>query len=191
VPNILLLFTDQQRFDTIAALGNELIRTPALDRLVREGTAFTRAYTPSPVCVSARCSLVTGLAPHVTGCVDNMRMPEDRPSFMERLREAGYQTHGIGKMHFSPDPRRLWGFEARDVSEELSSPDDDYRRFVIENGFDHVEDVHGVRSEYYYLPQPSQLPARLHNTTWVADRALDFLKRRDRGRPFFLWASFG
>ena len=53
-PNILHLFTDQQRFDTIAALGNSPIRTPNLDRLVREGTAFTRAYSPSPECVPAR-----------------------------------------------------------------------------------------------------------------------------------------
>ena len=53
-PNILLIFTDMQRADTIAALGNPVIRTPALDRLVREGTAFDSAYSPSPVCVPAR-----------------------------------------------------------------------------------------------------------------------------------------
>ena len=53
-PNILLITTDQQRADTIAALGNPTIQTPTLDRLVQEGTAFTRCYTPSPVCVPAR-----------------------------------------------------------------------------------------------------------------------------------------
>ena len=57
-PNILFVMTDQQRFDTIAALGNPMIKTPVLDRLVREGTAFNRCYTPSPVCVSARCALL-------------------------------------------------------------------------------------------------------------------------------------
>lgn len=189
-PNILLLLTDQQRSDTIAALGNPFIRTPAMDRLAREGTAFTQAYTPSPVCVSARCALVTGVPPHVTGCVDNMPMPEDRPSFMEALREAGYQTHGVGKMHFSPGHRRPWGFESRDVGEEGRGADDDYVRFLDENGYGHVLDPHGVRSEYYYLPQPSQLPAPLHATSWVADRSLAFLENRDRERPFFLWASF-
>ena len=56
-PNILLLFTDMQRFDTIHALGNYIIKTPNLDRLVREGTTFTSAYSPSPVCVPARCCL--------------------------------------------------------------------------------------------------------------------------------------
>jgi len=188
--NILLLFTDQQRADTIAALGNPIIRTPALDRLAREGLAFTRCYTPSPVCVSARSALVTGLPPHVTGCVDNQPMPQDRPSFIERLRDLGYHTHGVGKMHFTPDARRLWGFESRDVSEEMPPETDDYRQFLDANGFDHVDEPHGVRSEFYYIPQPSQLPARLHNTTWVADRSIEFLKRRDRRRPFFLWSSF-
>src|SRR5512140_557590 len=53
-PNILLLFTDQQRFDTIHALGNPIIQTPHIDRLVSMGTAFTSAYTCSPVCVSGR-----------------------------------------------------------------------------------------------------------------------------------------
>ena len=67
-PNILLLFTDQQRFDTIAALGNPYIQTPTLDRLVAEGTSFTSAYTPSPVCIAARCSLILGQYAHQTGC---------------------------------------------------------------------------------------------------------------------------
>jgi len=53
-----------------------------------------------------------------------------------------------------------------------------------------VEDVHGVRSEYYYIPQPSQLPAHLHHSHWVADRSLAFLQRSDRNRPFLLWSSF-
>ena len=77
-PNILLLFTDMQRFDTIGALGNPVIRTPHLDRLVREGTAFTAAYTPSPVCVPARCSMHYGRYPARTGVADNTAMPPDR-----------------------------------------------------------------------------------------------------------------
>jgi len=189
-PNILLVFTDQQRADTIAALGNAMIRTPAMDRLVREGTAFTRCYTPSPVCVPARYTLATGLPPHATGCVDNGTHPTPHPvSFMQRLAEAGYQTHGVGKMHFVPDLKMMWGFQSRDMSEEMDRQDD-YGRFLIANGYGHVEDPQGDRSEMYYIPQPSQLPARLHNTTWVADRSIDFLGRRDRSRPFFLWTSF-
>ncbi|MHB1158550.1 MAG: sulfatase family protein [Phycisphaerales bacterium] len=191
-PNILFLFTDQQRYDTIGALGNPVIRTPVLDRLAREGVAFNRCYTPSPVCVSARCSLVTGLPPHRTGCVDNQPTCAELPSFMQRLATRGYQTHGVGKMHFVPDPRKLWGFESRDISEEGEGrePWDDYHCFLDEHGATHAQAAHGLRGEYYYIPQPSQLPTSLHHSAWVADRSMDFLKRRDRKRPFFLWSSF-
>ena len=189
-PNILLIVTDQQRADTIAACGNPVIRTPALDRLVREGAVFNRAYCASPVCVSSRCALLTGLPPHASGCVDNQATPRHVDNLPKRLTAAGYQAHGVGKMHLFPDSYGKWGFESRDTSEEHIGDGDDYARFLVENGFDHVIDPHGVRSEYYYLPQPSQLPDRLHHTRWCADRSIDFLNRRDRDRPFFLMTSF-
>jgi arylsulfatase A-like enzyme len=189
-PNILLLFTDQQRFDTIAALGNPVIKTPSMDRLVEEGTTFTRAYTPSPVCISGRCSMVTGQPAHITGCTDNVPMPQDMPSFMEHLRAAGYQTHGTGKMHFSPDTFRKWGFESRDIAEEIRHEGNDYYAYLQQNGYTHILEDGGMRSEYYYIPQPSQFPVEDHQSTWVADRSIDFLKRRDIQRPFFLWSSW-
>lgn len=192
-PNILLITADQQRADTVASLGNLAIRTPSLDRLAHEGTAFTSCYTPSPVCVPARQALVTGLPPHQIGCFDNGANEMPFPSLMERLQALGYQTHSVGKMHFVPDLWRMWGFEGRDTSEELqpiTSDKDDFCRFLRESGFGHVDEPHGVRSEMYYIPQPSQLPSPLHNTAWVADRSLNFLERRDRTRPFFLWTSF-
>lgn len=190
-PNILLLFTDQQRFDTLGALGNPVIQTPALDSLVREGTAFTAAYTASPVCMSARCSVTLGQYPHHTGCNRNNPMPQDRTSLMQFLQGAGYQTHGIGKMHFGPDSHALWGFDSRDYSEELSTgADDAFYQHLVANGYGHITAPHGLRSEFYYIPQPSQLPARLHQSHWIADRSLQFLEQRDRSRPFFLWSSF-
>lgn len=189
-PNILLFFTDQQRYDTIAALGNPIIRTPALNRLANEGAAFTNCFSPSPVCISARCSMITGLPPHLTGCTDNVPMPQTLPSFMEVLRDAGYQTQGVGKMHFCPDPFRMWGFESRNISEEGLESGDEYGEFIRQNGFSHVLENLGARSEYYYLPQLSQLPPRLHHSTWVGDRAIEFLQHHDKNRPFLLWASW-
>jgi len=192
-PNILLIFTDQQRHDTVHAGGNPVIRTPNLDRLVREGVLFRSCYTPSPVCVPARCSLIYGQYPHRTGCVDNgYPMPEDRPSLMQALSEAGYRTHGIGKMHFIPDRQALRGFQTREHQEELRRriEDDDYLKYLHENGFDHVYDPFGQRGEMYYIPQPAQMPAKLHGTNWVGDRAVEFIRGADRSRPFFLWASF-
>ena len=194
-PNILLVFTDQQRADTLGTL-NPVMRTPVMDRLCAEGTTFTRAYTPVPVCVPARCALIFGQYAHKTDCYENRSpMPEvtaGRPTFMSALSGAGYQAHGVGKMHFTPDRHALRGFETRDHSEEgIGGPDtDDYLAFLHQKGYDHVHDINGVRGEMYYVPQPSQLPARLHNSHWVADRAIRFLADRDRARPFLLMASF-
>lgn len=194
-PNVLLVFTDQQRFDTVGALGNPVIRTPHLDRLVREGAAFTSAYTPSPVCVAARCSLIYGQYPYHTGCYDNgFPMPEDgRQTVFGALSAAGYRTHGVGKCHFTGDPRGLRGFQSRESQEEIvRDPDaDDYLRFLRGHGFAHVADPHGVRGELYYVPQPAQMPAALHPTQWVGDRAVAFLgEQAGREQPWLLYAGF-
>ena len=190
-PNILFIFTDQLRADCIAALGNNQIRTPNIDRLVREGTSFSRCYTPSPVCMPARHAMTSGVAPHQSGCVDNLTIDCDRSSFIEKLNNLGYQTHGVGKMHFAKS-KGDWGFQTRDHAEEIEgeSSRDDYRDFLAQNDYGHVQDPYGLRSEYYYLPQPSQLPEKLHTNTWVADRSIDFLNCRDPDQPFFLWSSF-
>jgi len=190
--NVILIFSDQFRYDTIAGHGNELIKTPALDTLLETGTDFTNAYTPCPVCIAARFSMHSGLAPYENPCNDNVLMPKGHPSFMSILSENGYQTHGVGKMHFyfQDEPTSvLWGFDGRDVSEECSNPDA-FRRFLDENGYAHVKDPQGVRSDMYYIPQPSQLPARLHNNTWVTQKSIEFLKNRDAEKPFFLMTSF-
>ena len=116
-----------------------------------------------------------------------------RRSIMQVLQDRGYQTHGIAKMHFNPQVDALWGFDSRDVSEEGARQPhsrNDFHRYLSDCGYEHVLEPQGIRSEMYYIPQPSQLPARHHHSTWVADRAIDFLDGRDRERPFFLWASF-
>jgi arylsulfatase len=201
-PNILLIFTDQQRGDTIHAAGNPVIKTPHLDRLVREGVTFTNAFSPSPVCVSARCSLIHGQYPHRTGCTDNGDpMPTDRPTLMSLLAEAGYRTHGVGKMHFTPDGQALRGFQTRERQEELLRrlEDDDYVPYLRANGYSHVLDPMGPRGEMYYIPQVSQVPARLHATQWVGDRSEAFIREHARtredareggDRPFFLFSSY-
>ena len=193
-PNVLWLFTDQQRFDTIAALGNPVIRTPNLDRLCRQGVAFRSAYTPSPVCVPARASMHYGQYPCHTGCYENdYPMPTDgRPSVMDALVEAGYYTHAIGKRHFRPDRHAGRGFQVLQRQEENISPDqDDYLQFLFAEGFDHLTDPHGVRSEMYYVPQPAQMPARLHPTQWVGDQAVRLIgERAGSAQPWLAFVSF-
>lgn len=191
-PNILLLFTDQQRYDTIGAGGNDLIRTPAMDQLCATGVRFDRCYTPSPVCVSARYSLLTGLYPHRSGCADNGHpMDQTLPTLPGMLTRDGYETRAFGKMHFRP-VRHTFGFERMELSEEIpgNAENDEFLQHLVEAGYNYVHEPHGIRSELYYIPQTSQLPAEHHTTHWTADRTIQFLKDRDRSRPFFAWTSF-
>ncbi len=190
--NILHLFTDQLRFDALHCNGNPIIKTPNLDRLAAMGVSYQRAYTPSPVCVAARCSMITGCYPTKTNCLSNDRMTDDLPTFMEILTRNGYRTHGIGKCHFTPDSNALRGFQSRERMEEMNHDDlqnEPYYRMLIENGFDYAYESNGVRGAMYYIPQPSRLPAKYHPTQWIGDRTVEFIKE-NRDEPWYLFSSF-
>ncbi|MDF7824516.1 sulfatase-like hydrolase/transferase [Pontiellaceae bacterium B12227] len=191
--NVLLIFTDQQRWDTIAAGGNPFIKTPNLDRLAREGTRFDAAYTPSPVCVPARCSMHYGQYPLNTGCFENRYdMPADRPSVTDVLTTAGYRTHAIGKRHFTPDANALRGFQTLERQEEIvfNLEDDDYLQYLQENGCEYAIEPHGSRGEAYYIPQPSSVPPKHHPTQWIGDRTVAWLEEKKDDQPFYLFSSF-
>jgi arylsulfatase A-like enzyme len=101
-PNILILFSDQQRADTCGCYGQTLPVTPELDRLAADGVLFEHAYTCQPVCGPARSCLQTGLWPTETGCVVNDRMlPRDAKTIAHHLGDCGYQTAYIGKWHLA------------------------------------------------------------------------------------------
>ena len=87
-PNIILIITDQQRWDTIGALGSPWMKTPNLDRMAAEGTAFTDCFTTSPLCVSARASLFSGCYPHMLNVYHNFDSWE--PTWVSSLAQAGY-----------------------------------------------------------------------------------------------------
>ena len=113
-PNIILIITDQQRYDTIRALGYDYVTTPNLDRLVNEGAAFTQCHVTAPSCVPARASLFTGMYPHTTGVIKNGDNWEH--SWVEELNAAGYHCVNVGKMHTTPLETPL-GFHERYVVE--------------------------------------------------------------------------
>ncbi len=199
-PNILFVMTDQQRFDTIAALGHPLVRTPNLDRLVRRGAACTNAYTTCPVCVPARYSIMTGCEPSKTSWLSNWA-PGDRvsercgPYLAQTLAARGYRTWGLGKFHTEPRHEPL-GFQTHEYSEELWPTEedflgDDYVKWLRARApdFAHLEQVHGERTDMYYVPQVRAMPVGLTVEAWLTGRAREEIARPDP-RPYFGFVSF-
>jgi len=113
-PNIVLIITDQQRYDTISALGFPYVDTPNLDRLVHEGVSFSNNFVTAASCAPARASLFTGYYPHTTGIYKNA--DTWRHSWVEELATSGYHCVNIGKMHTYPFETPL-GFHERFVVE--------------------------------------------------------------------------
>ncbi|MFO7958473.1 MAG: sulfatase-like hydrolase/transferase [Candidatus Brocadiia bacterium] len=192
-PNILLLFTDQQRYDTIAAAGFDHMITPNLDRLVREGCLFRRAYTANPICIPARHNLITGLPARFHGYSSNMGHPLDHrlPVLPRILSDAGWETRAVGKMHFRP-VRRHNGFDRMELMEEIPRwrEHDDYAMYLKEVGLGQIVNIHGVRNLLYLAPQRSLIPEEHHGSAWVGDRSVEFLRANAGRRPFFLWSSW-
>ena len=99
--NVLILFSDEHRRDALGCAGHPLVRTDNLDRLARRGTRFTRAYTPSPICVPARASLATGRYVHETRCWSNAQAYHGEPrGWGHVLQDHGIRVESIGKLHY-------------------------------------------------------------------------------------------
>ncbi|MCC7342449.1 MAG: sulfatase-like hydrolase/transferase, partial [Bryobacterales bacterium] len=102
-PNILFLMDDQHRGDCTHADGNAAIHTPNIDRIGAEGVRFRRAYSCTPTCTPARSGLLTGLAPWNHGMLHMVAMGEHYQfTKPQAMRDAGYYTTAIGKMHYHP-----------------------------------------------------------------------------------------
>lgn len=194
-PNIVFILTDQMRGDCLSASGHPVVETPNLDVLAARGTNFTASYSPCPSCIAARASMFTGLRPTTHGRLGYQdqvpwRYPTTLPGELSR---AGYQTHCIGKTHFFPQ-RACLGFQSLESNEGAQNFDgryvNDYYEWLRERTNGRLgETDHGVDWNSWYA-RPSHLPEELHNNTWVAARGIEFLRRRDPTRPFFLNLSF-
>lgn len=206
-PNILFIMCDQLRFDCIHALGNEKIHTPGIDRLVRRGRTFSNAYSTCPVCIPARYTIRTGCEPYHTGCYCNETpqpmdgLPEMMsgrcgPYLAQVMRTLGYETFGIGKFHTVPEFKEDLGYDLQLNVEELWSTKteremDAYASFISREHpeYSHIEQLHGERTNMYYMPQMSPMPAELTSEAFVAEKAVEAI-RRIHEKPYFGFVSF-
>ncbi len=202
LPNIILIVTDQQRADTIAALGAPWMRTPHLDRLAREGTAFTQCFVTSPVCVASRASLFSGTYPHARCIFRNFEPWE--PTWVRWLSDAGYHCVNIGKMHINPYDAK-GGFHQRFVVENKDRPlflDEHDRAFHDE--WDKALRAHRLEKPSRYTRSRKSLEAykaalgafvweldeTMHSDVFVGDTAVWWLEERKAQNPLFLQIGF-
>jgi arylsulfatase A-like enzyme len=195
-PHIILIITDQQRYDTINALGFPYMETPNLDRLVQEGVALTQCHITAPSCAPSRASLFTGYYPHTTGILKNG--DSWRHSWVELLNASGYYCVNIGKMHTSPFETPL-GF---------------HERYVVENKDRYLEGRYyfdewdkGLRARglvkqqrELYRQRPDyrgrlgafewELPEENQSDMFVGDMATWWIKTKPPQQPLFLQIGF-
>ncbi len=194
-PNILMICLDQMNQNWFSLHGHPLVRTPHMDSIGGRGVSFRRARSECPTCIPARQTIMTGRDPWGINMFCNeprQPFPADAPKLAEMLTTAGYQTHAIGKMHCYPSRDRL-GFCEVENDEEYRLDENgqphDYERYLRDHGLAHRMTSHGIGPNQYGWRLDS-IPEEHSPTHWVADRACNFLERRDRQRPFFLYASF-
>ena len=195
--NVLLLMTDQHRFDLLGCMGNEKINTPNLDRIASEGTVFDAAYSSCPSCIPARAKLLTGMSQWHTGILGmgqgqramGTNFPYTLPG---ELAKAGYYCKGVGKMHFHPQ-RSLNGFHHIELDESGRRQDSgfisDYERWFN----DHKDGDYGIsdgRDWNGWEGKPYGNPPFLHPNFWTVNQSIQFLNDRDRSMPFFMKTSF-
>jgi arylsulfatase len=203
-PNILWYCSDQQRWDTIGALGNPHVHTPHLDRLAREGVAFTCAYTQSPLCTPSRASFLTGRYPstlHVN-TNGNTHFPPQIRLAPRRLADAGYDTGLVGKLHlagayYGREPRIDDGYRSFQYSHAPRHDwkvGHDYADWIKEQGEDPAAVLRPRKGTPGGLVEPKgpgadedNVPPRLHQTTWSTEKTLEFIgERRPDGQPWMV-----
>ena len=166
-PNIVFIFSDDHAYQAISAYGDarKLLETPNIDRIAKAGMRFDRCLVPNSICGPARATILTGKYNHLNGFPNNTNSVFDgsQLTFPKLLQKAGYQTAIIGKWHLGSDP----------------------------TGFDFWQILPG-QGVYYNPPmikQGQRIQTSGYVTDIVTDATLDWLKGRDKSKPFLLMAQ--
>ena len=193
-PNLLFIWTDEQRADTMAAYGNAQIHAPNLNRLSRESVVFRNAYATQPVCTPNRAAVMTGQWPHTTGCIkNNIPLRGDTPCLPELLDDPDYRTGYMGKWHLGDEIFAQHGFREWVAIEDGYTPyygegrdrnqRSDYHQFLIEHGYQ------PDRGSKFSRSFAARRPIEHCKPKFLELKACDFL-RRHRTEPFMLYINF-
>ena len=218
MPNLLFIMTDQQRADALGFAGNNLIRTPNLDRLGEQGASFKNAYTQCAVCAPARAAILTGHTIENNGVRTNSIWRDEpdvelmtMPTFDEILYENGYTCEYFGKWHCPEEPTKVYSefvtLKAYRSYVEENVPylepgegqliSTESRRAYTPNPIDkhygmHYNDVLKLRNKQRFaqteLHGVSNIPPEFTSTAFVCKQTIDAIKR-NRAKPFSITAS--
>lgn len=206
-PNLLLITVDQMRYDCLSVMGHPIVETPNLDRLARTGVLFRNAYSATPTCIPARAAIFTGMSQRSHGRVGYQdKVPWNYAHTLPgELAKAGYHTQCVGKMHVYP-ARNLCGFHNVVLHDGYLHHNRSKNDNTVDEHFDQVDDYlvwlrqtagagldimdNGLDCNASTVARPWHLPEALHPTNWCVTQSIDFLRRRDPSKPFFLWSSF-
>ena len=214
-PNIVLVMADQHRADMLGCAGDPVIKTPHIDQLAREGVRFERAYCQGPLCMPARASVLTERFVRDHGVFENSSQVADgTPTFLHRIRDAGYHTAEIGKMHLWPHGQRqvhstaamrelmvAYGFdEPIETVGKLASRSHDtpYTEYLRERGLLEVYRGFIARTKLSgnragtpaWQADPCPLSIEDYADAWHGRRAANWIASYAGRAPFFLWVGF-
>ena len=192
-PHVILIMTDQHRGDALGCMGNSAVISPNLDRLAKEGTLFVNGYSASPSSTPARAGLLTGMSPWHHGMLGYGRVAEKYTYEMpQMLRNLGYYTFGVGKMHWFPQ-KALHGFHTTliDESGRVESKDfiSDYREWFQLHAPGENPDLTGIDWNAHGAGI-YKLPEKLHPTAWTGQTACELIRNYNCDKPLFLKVSF-
>lgn len=183
-PNILVILTDDHRYDAMGFLGHPFLKTPNLDRLAAEGVHFKNTYVTTSLCSPSRASILTGLYAHNHRVVDNYNpVSESLTFFPELLQKSGYQTAFIGKWHMGDSEEKQRGF-------------DHWLSFKGQGVY--VPDPAMLKAKGRFVPQATnsgfnlngkKVPQKGYITDELTDYAEDWLGQKDDEKPFLLYVS--
>ncbi len=192
-PNILLIMTDQQRFDSLGCYGADFAHTPRLDRLASEGVHFEHCYVNNPICTPSRASMMTGQTLLGHGVHQLYGQLDDRFTLLPKhLKNLGYHTSLVGKLHVSDYKIEAEyrhpndGFDdylwCHDPTLGLDSPFNAYAKWLSEKNPEYLAQLKAKR-------WGAIAPTDLHMTTWAAQQTVELIRNRDADKPFFIKMS--